>query len=71
MFPSDKYEAERERARKMKVVDLDTGETLKGVLWADAATGRYRQILRDENDNPIIQNGLPVTKLFTGNISVT
>jgi hypothetical protein len=36
-------------ARKTEVINKDTGEKIPRVIWANDETGRYRQILADEN----------------------
>ena len=35
-------------ARKANVVDMDTGEIIPYVRWANTKTGRFRQIITNE-----------------------
>jgi hypothetical protein len=72
MFLSIRHKPLRIEALKHFVIDKDTGEKIERVIWANDETGRYRQILLDDNGKIIVdyKKGNVKSKIFTGNIEL-
>ena len=60
MFLSIRHMPMRRKTLITEVIDLDTGEKIPRVLWANDETGRYRQQLI----------GSLKSKIFKGNIKL-
>jgi hypothetical protein len=58
----------KERAHRTEVIDLDTGEKLSYIIWANDNTGRYRRVLTDENGVILYNDVKILNKVFTGRI---
>ncbi len=63
MFLSIRHMPMRRKALITEVIDLDTGEKIPRVLWANDETGRYRQQL-------IGKSCSLKSKIFKGNIKL-
>ena len=70
MFLSARHKPMQRDAFKHKVIDLNTGEMIPRVIWANEETGRYRQSLKDENGKYIIENDRIKSKIFKGKIKL-
>lgn len=72
MFLSVNCKSHYPLALKAKVVDQDTGEDIKHVIWANDETGRYRQCLTDDKGQFVCNAALTstVSKIFKGNIKL-
>jgi hypothetical protein len=55
-----------------KVINLDTGEDIPRVIWADDETGEYEQVLTDENGRTLMNESgdKAQSRVFTGNIKM-
>jgi len=62
----------RKDAIGAKLINLDTGEEIRRVVWANDETGRYRQYLTDENGSLVVNKARNAieSKVFTGNIKI-
>lgn len=72
MFLSIRHKPHLAAALKIEVINRDTGEKIPRVIWANDETGRYRQLLADEN-GIILANTkrtAALSKIFTGNIEL-
>ena len=70
IFLSVRHKPMREQAFRHEVIDVDTGEKIPRVIWANDETGRYRQYLTNENGELIIENNELKTKTFKRNIKL-
>ena len=70
MFLSVRNKATQKIALQYKVVDMDTGKDIPHVVWANDTTGRYRQLIVDENQRYVRDGNKKraVSKIFKGNI---
>ena len=59
MFLSIRHKPHRAEAIKTEVINKDTGEKIPHVIWANDATGRYRQYLTDEKGGLLIERSGP------------
>jgi len=57
-------------AIQIKIIDTDTSETLKFIVFADDQTGEYHQCETDANGNPLTENGKIKVKIKHGNIKI-
>lgn len=49
MFQDIRQPYKYPEAKHYKVIDLDTGEDIPRVIWADDVTGQYEQVVADES----------------------
>lgn len=70
MFLSIRHKPHRAEALKTEVFNKDTGKKIPRVIWANDETGRYRQLLVDENGRFIVEVDHIKSKIFTGNIEL-
>lgn len=69
-FLSVRHKPMLKQALNTIVIDLDTGENIPRVVWANDETGRFRQRLIDESGNFIIENDECKSKVFKRNIKL-
>jgi hypothetical protein len=62
----------REEAHNSSLIDLNTGKKIPRVIWANDETGRYRQILVDENGKYLLNPDKTeiLSKVFKGRIKI-
>lgn len=69
MFLSVRHKPMAREAHRHEVIDLNTGEKIPKVVWANDETGRYRQHLTNEKGLYFLdEKGRVASKVFTGNI---
>lgn len=69
-FLSVRHEPTRRQAVHSKVIDLDTGESIPRVIWANDETGRFRQFITDETGRMIVENDRIKSKVFKRRIKI-
>jgi hypothetical protein len=78
MFLSARHKPMMKEAREVVVVNMDTGEKIPRVIWANDETGRYRQLLENQFGNIFVEcvkgrkgyRFQMATKVFSGNIKI-
>jgi len=79
MFLSARHKPMAKEAMTCQLVDMNSGEKIPRVVWANDETGRYRQVLQpDENGNMVEEyknkrgkiSFRVRSRVFTGNIKI-